>query len=103
MSYDDELFDHQVSARTVGQLLTALEGVPDDLPMRIITAEEPGSDLAGNEQVMISAGPWADVDVGPTDSAADVRSKLASRELPPGHFKISAEFPAGQYYRRTGR
>lgn len=104
MSHDDEeLFDHQVTAWTVGQLRTALEGVPDDLPVRIITAEEPGSDLAGDEQVMISAAPWADVDVGPAGSAEDVRAKLASGELQPGHFEIGAEFPSGQYYRRTGR
>jgi Family of unknown function (DUF6225) len=104
VSYDgEELFDHQVSAWTAGHLRIALVGVPDDLLVRIITAEKPGSDLAGDEQVMISAAPWADVDVGPTGSAADVRAKLPGGELQPDHFEISAEFPSGQYYRRTGR
>jgi hypothetical protein len=104
MTYDDEeLFDHQVTAWTVGQLRAALAGLPDDLPARIITAEEPGSDLAGDEQVVISAAPWADVDVGPAGSAEDVRARLASGELQPDHFEISTEFPPGQYYRRAGR
>lgn len=110
MSDDEELFDHEVTPWTVGQLRAALNGVPDDLLVRVVTAEEPGSDLAGPEQVVISAAPWADVDVGPTGSAGricipggtaeDVRDKLASGELQPDHFEISAEFPSGQYYRR---
>jgi hypothetical protein len=44
---DEELFDHQVTAWTAGQLRNASEGVPDDLPVMVITAEEPGSDLPG--------------------------------------------------------
>jgi hypothetical protein len=111
MAYDDEeLFDHQVTAWTVGQLRAALEGLPDDLPVRVITAEEPGSNLAGPDQVIIHAGPWADVDVGPTGSAghicmpgataADVHAKLDTGELQPDHFSIDLEFPTGQYYRR---
>jgi hypothetical protein len=110
IAYDDEeLFDHQVTAWTVGQLRAALDGLPDDMPVRVITAEEPGSDLAGDEQVVISAGPWADVDVGPAGSAgricipgataADVRAKLDTGELQPDHFEIDLEFPSGRYYR----
>ena len=98
---DEELFDHQVTAWTVGQLRAALDGVPDDLPVRIITAEEPGSDLAGPEQVVISAAPWANVDVGYGGSAEDVRARLASGQVQPDHFEISCEFPSGEYYRRT--
>jgi Family of unknown function (DUF6225) len=108
---DEELFDHQVTPWTVGQLRAALEGVPDDLPVRVITAEEPGSDLAGDEQVVTGAAPWASVDVGtgyathslprlPGATADDIRAKLASGELQPDHFEISLEFPSGQYYRR---
>jgi hypothetical protein len=108
---DEELFDHQVTAWTVGQLRAALEGVPDELPVRVITAEEPGSDLAGEEQVVISAAPWADVDVGlqggstgvhlPGATVDDIRGKLANGELHPDHFEIGLEFPSGQYYRRV--
>jgi Family of unknown function (DUF6225) len=108
---DEELFDHQVTPWTVGQLRAALEGLPSDMPVRVIPADEPGSDLAGGDQVVISAAPWADVDVGPTGSAGhicipgataeDVRRKLASGEPRPDHFEISCEFPSGQYYRRT--
>jgi hypothetical protein len=106
---DEELFDHQVTAWTVGQLRQALgctchpASVPDDLPVTAITAEEPGSDLAGDEQVIIGATPWASVDVGPAATADDVRARLASGELQPDHFEIDLEFPSGQYYRRPGR
>ena len=101
MAYDaDELFDHQVTAWTVGQLRTALADLPDDLPVRVIPADEPGSDLAGPDQVVISAAPWSDADA---ESADEMRAKLASGELQPDHFEISAEFPSGQYYRRPGR
>jgi hypothetical protein len=101
MAYDDdELSGHQVTAWTVGQLRTALAGLPDDLPVRVIPADEPGSDLAGPDQVVISAAPWPDADA---DSADEMRAKLASGQLQPGRFEISAEFPSGQYYRRPGR
>jgi hypothetical protein len=40
MADDEELFDHQVTPWTVGQLRKALEGIPDDLPVRVITAED---------------------------------------------------------------
>jgi hypothetical protein len=107
---DEEEFDHVADAWTVGQLRAALEGVPDDLPIEVITAEEPGSNMAGPDQVVIGAGPWVDVDTGPTGSAgricmpgataADVRAKLDAGELQPDHFEISLEFPSGRYYRR---
>lgn len=104
MGYDDEeLFDHQVTAWTAGQLRAALAGLPGDLPVRVIPADEPGSDLAGAEQVVISAAPWSDADAGPAGSAQDIPAKLADGELQPGHFEISCEFPSGQYYRRAGR
>lgn len=100
MAYDDEeLFDHQVTAWTVGQLRAALAGLPDDLPVSVLVSEEPGGEFA-DEQVVISAAPWARMN---NATAEDVRRKLASGELQPDHLEISAEFPSGQYYRRTGR
>jgi hypothetical protein len=97
MTYDDEeLFAHQVTPWTAGQLRTALQGVPDDLPVTVVTAEEPGSDLAGPDQVIISAGSWALAE----GSADHVRTRIANGELRPDHFEISLEFPPGQYYRR---
>jgi hypothetical protein len=97
---DDGLFDHQVTAWTVGQLRTAFAGLPDDLPVRVIPADEPGSDAAGPDQVVISAPPWSDAGA---ESADEMRAKLASGELQPVHLEISGEFPSGQYYRRPGR
>lgn len=85
MSEDEELFDHHVTPWTAGQLRKALEGVPDDMPVTVVTAEEPGSDLAGEEQVIIDAALW------------NVRG---IKEEPPDHFEIGLEFPSGQYYRK---
>lgn len=82
---DDELFTHQVTAWTLGDLrraVKAAEGLPDSFPVTVVPAEEPGGD-AGEEQVIISAGPW-----GGAEGAA------------PDHFEIGCEFPAGEYYRR---
>jgi len=94
---DEELFDHQVTAWTAGQLRAALDGVPDDLPVSVLVSEEPGGEFA-DEQVVISAAPWARVN---NATAEDVRDKLARGELQPDHFEISLEFPSGRYYRRT--
>ena len=85
---DEDLFDHQVTAWTAGELRSALDGVPDDTPVRVVPADEPGSDLAGDEQVVISAGPWTAEGVPPSETVL------------PDHFEISCEFPSGQYYRR---
>ena len=85
---DEELFDHQVTAWTAGQLRSALDGLPDGMPVRVVPADEPGSDLAGDEQVVISAGPWTAEGVPPSET------------VPADHFEISCEFPSGQYYRR---
>ena len=85
-SEDEELFVHRVTPWTAGQLRKALEGVPDDWPVVAVTADEPGSGLAGSEQVIISAGPW---------------NEHGSQGVPPDHFEIGLEFPSGQYYRRA--
>lgn len=113
MTDDEELFDHKVEPWTVGQLRKAMEGLPDDMPVEVITAEEPGSDMTGGTQVVIHAGPWANVDVGltgctdpavvhlPGATPADIRAALDTGEIVPDHLEISLEFPSGQYYRRT--
>jgi hypothetical protein len=107
MTEDEELFDHQVTAWTVGDLRKALEEMPDDMPVTVVTAEEPGSDFASDEQVVVSAAPWVRAaawpDSVPASSADDMRTRLASGEVQPDHFEISLEFPSGQYYRRTRR
>lgn len=82
---DEELFTHTVRAWTAGELRKALEGVPDDFTVTVVTAEEPGSEFAGSEQVVISAGPW---------------NERGEKGMPPDHFEIGCEFPSGEYYRR---
>jgi hypothetical protein len=58
MADEEELSGHQVTAWTADQLHQALDGVPGHFPVRVVTAEEPGSDLVSPEQVVISAAPW---------------------------------------------
>ena len=48
-------FEHAVQAWTVGQLREALAGLPDDLPIIVDVAEEPGGDTV-QEQVVVHAG-----------------------------------------------
>ena len=84
----EELLRHEATAWTVGQLRKALDVIPDDMPMRVVVSEEPGSDFEGDEQVVISAGPWND---------------RGTDGLPPDHFEITCEFPSGEYYRRRRR
>jgi hypothetical protein len=82
----EELFDHQVRAWTAGELRKALDGVPDHFPVTVVTADdEPGSSLAGPEQVVVSAGPW---------------NGQGEKSAPPDRFEISLEWPPGEYYRR---
>jgi Family of unknown function (DUF6225) len=77
---DEEEFEHTVQAWTVGDLRSALEGIPDSMPLVAIIAEEPGSNLAGPDQVVTVAG---------------MRGDEA--------FELDLEFPSGTYYRRTNR
>jgi hypothetical protein len=80
-----ETFMHQVSAWTAGQLRAALEGIPDDWPVRVVTAAEPGSVMDGPDQVVIEAGPVV------SEHAAD------------DCFEIGCEFETGEYPRRAAR
>jgi hypothetical protein len=84
MSDDEELFTHAVRAWTAGELRKALDGVPDDFPVRVFYAEEPGGDFV-DEPVVISAGPW---------------NSQGEKGVLPDCFQIGCEFPSGEYYRR---
>lgn len=78
--------DHVADAWTVGRLRAALEGLPDDLPIIVDVAEEPGGDLV-DEQVIIH--------VGFGHGVAGDGSEFIGREL-----RIGCEFPTGTYERR---
>ena len=84
MSDDEDLFTHTVRPWTAGEIRKALEGVPDEFPVRVFYAEEPGGDLV-DEQVVINAAPW---------------NSRGQEGIPPDCFSIECEFPSGQYYRR---
>ncbi|MBM7790316.1 DUF6225 family protein [Tenggerimyces flavus] len=65
----------------------ALKGVPDDLPLEVSVAEEPGGDTVGT-QIVTGAGfgisQWG-----------DERGEQVDRTL-----TIECEYPTGRYYRR---
>ena len=79
-------FNHVADAWTVGRLRAALEGLPDDLPVIVDVAEEPGGDLV-DEQVIIN--------VGFGHGVAGDGIEFIGREL-----RIGCEFPTGTYHRR---
>ena len=86
---DEDLFDHQVTAWTAGELRRALDGVPDDTPVRVVPADEPGERFRGRRAGSdVSAGPWTAEGIPPSET------------VPADHIEISCEFPSGQYYRR---
>lgn len=74
----EEEFTHTVAPLTVGQLRQALEGLPDDTPVEVDPAEEPGGQLSGDAQVVIDVAGGVD-----------------------GVLYISTDYPSGIYYRRT--
>lgn len=82
----EEAFQRTVEVWTVGDLKKALADIADDTKLIFSTAEEPGSDLAGPEQVAFSASPSEFYNV-------------STREKYPA-FEVSLEFPPGTYYRR---
>ena len=77
MSGDEEPSGRPIRAWTVGELRKALEGVPGDLPVRVVIAEAPDGRFVG-EEFVISAGPWNDLRGG----------------APPDYFEIGCEVPA---------
>ena len=79
---DEDLFDHQVTAWTAGELRSALDGVPDDTPVRVVPADEPGSDLVGDEQVVISAGPWTAEGIPPSEGSPQTTLRSAANSPP---------------------
>ncbi|WP_455837085.1 DUF6225 family protein [Pseudarthrobacter siccitolerans] len=80
-------FEHAVQAWTVGQLRDALAGLPDDLPIIVDVAEEPGGDTV-QEQVVVHAG---------FGHGVDGRGEpFVGRD-----FRIGCEFPSGMYLQRN--
>lgn len=82
----EESFEHQVKAWTVGQIRAALAGLPDDLPVIVDVAEEPGGELS-DEQVVTNVGFGYGIDAA--------GEPYVGRPL-----RIGCEFPTGTYYRR---
>lgn len=81
----EEQFEHVVDPWTVGQLRAALAGLPDDLPIVIDVAVEPGGDMV-TEQVLIHVGFGHGID--------GQGEPFVGRAL-----RLGCEFPTGTYYR----
>lgn len=81
-------YEHTVEAWNVGQVRAALDGLPDDLPIIVDVAEEPGGDTVG-EQVVIH--------VGFGHGTLGDGTEFIGREL-----RIGCEFPSGSYHRKQG-
>ena len=88
MHAEEELVRHEVRPWTVGELRAALQGLPDELPLVVHLAEEPGGDLV-QDQVVTGAG-FGTIDWG------DERGEDVDRR-----FGIECDFPTGEYYRRS--
>jgi hypothetical protein len=78
-SHDEEQYRHDVTPWTVGQLRAAMADLPDDLPIEVAVAEQPGGVFV-NLQVVIDAAANHDKD-----------SK--------SEFTIACEYPSGTYIR----
>jgi hypothetical protein len=87
---DEELVRHVARRWTVGELRAALQGLPDELPLVVHVAEEPGGDLV-QDQVVIGAG-FGTIDWG-GERGEDVDRR----------FGIECDFPPGEYYRPRSR
>jgi hypothetical protein len=78
-------FEHTVEPWTVGRMREALADLPEDLPMIVDVAEEPGGSLV-TEQVVIDVGFGHGID--------RKGEPFIGREL-----RIACEFPSGTYHR----
>ena len=86
-----KMVKHEVSAWTVGQLRKALDGFPEDMPVRVAPLEEPGGDLEAPLQVVISTE---------VRLFADDRGALARRAQNgdgKDYVTLECDYPSGQY------
>jgi hypothetical protein len=89
-----ELFKHEVSAWTVGQLRKALADFPDDMAVRVAPLEEPGGDLEAPLQVVTSTEvrEFADAPGGGRPSGPGEAESGA-------YVTLECDFPSGEYSR----
>jgi hypothetical protein len=78
-SRDEEQYRHDVTPWTAGQLGAAMADLPDDMPVEVAVAEQPGGVFV-NLQVV-------------TDAAANPDTDSRSE------FTIACEYPSGNYIR----
>lgn len=85
----EEVFHHRPSAvLTVGDLRRVLEGVPDEVPLKVATADEPGGDAIEDRRVVSNAEreevDWEDG---------------FGRPHHDDYFVLSCDYPEGDYFR----
>jgi hypothetical protein len=92
MRDERESFDLEVEAWTAGRLRAALDGVPDEVRIVILTAEEPGGNTIVPQVIVdarrpVGRDPDDDEDSNENEDVAD-----------PDAFAIECEFPPDTYY-----
>jgi Family of unknown function (DUF6225) len=92
-----ELFRHEVSAWTVGQLRKALADFPDDMPVRVAPLEEPGGELESPLQAVTNADVRVFADASGDSHLAPPGP--AGGELSGDYVTLECDFPSGEYYR----
>ncbi|HYZ52879.1 MAG TPA: DUF6225 family protein [Streptosporangiaceae bacterium] len=91
-----EMFRHEVSAWTVGQLRKALADFPDDMPLRVAPLEEPGGELEAPLQVVTNAEIRVFADA--SEGARPALPGPVGGELPGDYVTLECDFPSGEYY-----
>ena len=90
-----EPFSHEVEPVTAAAVLAALDGLPDDMPVDVWPAQEPGSN-DGDVQVVYDGA------IG-LDWSPPARGEREGEWVTGNHFDLQLEFPSGRYLRWVDR
>ncbi|GIJ63063.1 DUF6225 family protein [Virgisporangium aurantiacum] len=90
-----EPFIHEAEPLTVAAVLAAMEGLPDDMPVVVWPAEDPGSN-DGDDQVDFDGA------IG-LDWSPPTRGEREGEWVTGNHFDLQLEYPSGKYLRWIDR
>lgn len=90
-----EPFTHEVEPLTIAAVLAAMDGLPDDMPVIVWPAEQPGSN-EGDEQVVYDGA------IG-QDWSPRERGESEGEWVTGNHFDLQLEYPSGKYLRWVDR
>ena len=86
-----EPFTHEVQPITAAAVLAAMDGLPDDMPVDVWPADDPGSNT-GETQVVYDAA------IG-LDWSPPARGEREGEWVTGNHFDLQLEYPSGRYLR----